>query len=118
MGNHAAVAALGLGDEPLVSAVLDNWRTAPVNERVRNTLGFLEKVTLTPEEVGPADAEALRAVGVSDRAIEEAIYVCFLLNVMNRLAAAFDFDLPSPEQIRQNGRALYKQGYWGDSIPG
>jgi alkylhydroperoxidase family enzyme len=40
-------------DEPLVKAILEDWRTAPVNERMRAMLGFLEKVTLTPTEVGP-----------------------------------------------------------------
>ena len=81
-------------------------------------MGFLERLTLFPGEVGTADIEALRSIGLTDDAIEEAIYVCFLLNLMNRLADAFGFEIPSPEQVRRNGRALYKQGYWGDSIPG
>jgi alkylhydroperoxidase family enzyme len=109
---------LGLGNEQLVEAVLENWRTAQVNDKMRSMLGFLEKFTLYPGEVGPDDVEALRATGVTDRAIEEAMYVGFLLNLMNRLADAFGFEIPSPEQIQRNGRALYKQGYWADSIPG
>ena len=74
MGSHAAVAALGLDDDALVTAVLQNWRTAPVNERLRGMLGFLEKVTLTPSEVTPQDVVALHSAGVNDRAIEEALY--------------------------------------------
>jgi alkylhydroperoxidase family enzyme len=109
---------LGLGDERLVEAVLEDWRTAPLNDKLRSVLGLLEKFTLYPGELGPADVAAVRATGVTDRAIEEAIYVGFLLNLMNRLADAFDFEIPSPEQIRRNGRASYKQGYWASSIPG
>jgi alkylhydroperoxidase family enzyme len=105
-------------NEQMVSAVLEDWRTAPVNEKVRSMLGFLEKLTLSPSEVGQADVDVLRFVGIAERAIEEAIFVCFLLNLMNRLADAFDFEIPSPEQIKRNGRALYKMGYWADSIPG
>ncbi|MGH7490992.1 MAG: carboxymuconolactone decarboxylase family protein [bacterium] len=101
-----------------MAAVLADWRTAPVTEKVRSTLGFLEKLTLSPAAVEPADIEGMRAAGLSDRAIHEAIYVCFLFNVMDRLADAFGFEIPSAEQIRRNGRALYTLGYRGGSIPG
>jgi alkylhydroperoxidase family enzyme len=109
---------LGLGDEQLVAAVLADWRTAPVNEKVRATLGFLEKVTLSPSEVGPEDVEPLRAVGVSEQAIQEALYVGFLFNVMNRLADAFDFYFPSAQGFKQHRRLLYTVGYRTASILG
>ncbi len=107
-----------MGDENLVAAVLENWRTAPVSEKVRQTLGFLEKLTMAPAEVSPEDIAAMRSVGVSDRAIEEAVYVCFLFNVMDRLADAFDFKLPSAQGFQRNGRVLYTLGYRLASIPG
>jgi len=109
---------LGLGDAQLVAAVLADWRTAPVHEKVRATLGLLEKVTLSPSEVGPEDVEPLRAVGVSEQAIQEALYVGFLFNVMDRLADAFDFYFPSAQGFKQNGRLLYTVGYRTASIPG
>ncbi len=105
-------------DDKLVGAVLDNWRTAPVSEKMRSTLGFLEKLTTDPHALGPADLEPLRAAGVSDKAIEEAIYVCFLFSIMDRLADAFDFDLHSPQDFKRGGQALYSMGYGGLSIPG
>jgi alkylhydroperoxidase family enzyme len=101
-----------------VAAVLDDWRTAPVNERVRSMLGFLERLTLSPAEVGPEDVAPLRSAGLSDRAIEEALYVCFLFSVMDRLADAFDFHLPTEEGFQRNGRLLHAIGYGGASIPG
>jgi uncharacterized peroxidase-related enzyme len=118
LGDHTAVAVLGMGDDKLVAAVLENWRTALVNEKVRSMLGFLEKLTLAPADVGTADVEPLRAVGLSDRAIEEAIYICFLFSVMDRLADAFDFTLPSATGVQRNGRMLYRLGYRAASIPG
>jgi uncharacterized peroxidase-related enzyme len=118
MGSHAAVAALGMGDDQLVEAVLQNWRTARMDERLRDVLGFLEKVTLTPSEVTRQDVSVLRSAGISDQAIEEALYVCFLFNVMDRLADAFDFDLPTAESFQQGGKALYTLGYVITSIPG
>ncbi len=105
-------------DDELVAAVLENWRTAPVNEKLRRTLGFLEKLTTCPAEVSPEDIGSMRSAGVSDKAIEEAIYVCFLFSVMDRLADAFGFDLHSAKDFQRGGRVLYTLGYGALSIPG
>jgi alkylhydroperoxidase family enzyme len=118
MNAHTAVAVLGMDDDELVAAVLKNWQTAPVNEKVRKTLGFLEKLTMSPNELSQEDIESMRFVGVSDKAIEEAIYVCFLFSVMDRLADAFAFDMPSAKDFQRGGRVLYSLGYRGLSIPG
>jgi alkylhydroperoxidase family enzyme len=118
MNAHTAVAVLGTGDDEWVAAVLENWRTAPVNEKLRRTLGFLEKLTVSPSEVSPEDIESVRSVGVSDKAIEEVIHVCFLFSVMDRLADAFGFDMPSAKDFQRGGRVLYSFGYGALSIPG
>ena len=89
-----------------------------MNEKVRSTLGFLEKVTSSPEEVSSDDIATLQSAGLSKRAIEEALYVCFLFNLIDRLADAFDFHLPTAEGFRRNGRVLYTLGYRIASIPG
>jgi alkylhydroperoxidase family enzyme len=104
-------------DEP-VRAALADWRTAPIDERLRAMLGFLEKLTLTPERIGPEDVAPLRAVGLTDQAIREAVYVCFLFNVMDRLADAFGFTLPTPESRGRAAKFLYRLGYGGASVPG
>ena len=101
-----------------MAAVLENWRTAPVSEKLRRTLGFLEKLTVSPSEVSPEDIESVRSVGVSDKAIEEVIHVCFLFCVMDRLADAFGFDMPSAKDFQRGGRVLYSFGYGALSIPG
>jgi alkylhydroperoxidase family enzyme len=58
-------------------------------------LGYLEKVTLTPEEVTSADVATVRAAGVSDRAITDAVYVCALFNLIDRVADALGFEVPA-----------------------
>ena len=118
MNAHTAVAVLGTGDDEWVAAVLENWRTAPVNKKLRRALGFLEKLTVSPSEVSPEDIESVRSVGVSDKAIEEVIHVCFLFSVMDRLADAFGFDMPSAKDFQRGGRVLYSFGYGALSIPG
>jgi len=91
--------------------VLTDWRTAPVDPKVRAALGFLEKLTLAPADVRPADVELLRVAGVSDEGIEDAIQVCVLFNIYDRLADSLSFHLPGPDGYGASGRSLMKRGY-------
>jgi alkylhydroperoxidase family enzyme len=91
--------------------VLDDWRTAPIDERLRATLGFLEKLTLSPDELGPEDAALARRAGVSESALRDAVYVCALFNLIDRVSDALDFAIPSPEGFRKAAKALLRFGY-------
>lgn len=95
----------------MVTAVLADWRTAAVDPKVRAALGFLEKLTLAPAELRPADLQPLRAAGASDAAIEDAIEVCVLFNIYDRLADSLSFYLPGPDGYAASGRALLRRGY-------
>jgi uncharacterized peroxidase-related enzyme len=107
-----------LGNAELVHAVLEDYKTAPIDERLRATFAFLEKLTLTPEAVGTDDAAALRSAGLSDDAIDEAIYVCFCFNVMDRVADALGFRLSDAKGLKWAARILLGPGYGAASIPG
>ena len=91
--------------------MLNDWRTAPIDAKLRATLGFLEKLTLEPGEVHPTDVEPMRAAGVSDAAIEDAIHACVLFNVYDRMADALKFHLPNAAGYAASGRSLMKRGY-------
>jgi len=95
----------------VVAAVLQDWRTAPIDARLRTALGFLEKLTLQPDSVRPADVAPLRAAGISDEGIEDAIQVCTLFNVYDRLADAMGWYLPDQAGYAASGRNLMKRGY-------
>ena len=95
----------------MVEAVLEDWRTAPVNEKLRATLGFLEKLTLAPGDLGSGDVEPLREAGVSDQAIEDAILVCALFNTIDRIADSLGFEVPSPESFARAAGILLNRGY-------
>ena len=91
--------------------MLDDWRTAPVGEGVGATLGFLEKLTLEPDALGPADADAVRAAGVSDDALLDAIAVAALFNMIDRIADALGFDVPPPEAFAARADRMLATGY-------
>jgi alkylhydroperoxidase family enzyme len=96
---------------------LEDWRTARVSERVKSALGFLEKLTVSPGYVGPGDIDAMKMAHLSDKAIEEVIYVCFLFSVMDRLADSLGFDMHTPEDFQRGGRMLFSRGYRRLSLP-
>ncbi len=119
MEHHAAVAAHEF-DNDVVAAIMStaDWRTVELDPKLQTILAFLEKVTRTPSEVGPEDIIPLRSIGLSDIAIEEALYVCFLFNVLNRLADSFDFKLPTAEEKKRTAAFLFRMGYATGSVPG
>jgi uncharacterized peroxidase-related enzyme len=94
-----------------VAAILEDWRTAPIPEKLRAMLGFLEKLTLNPQEVGPEDVAPLRAAGLSDEEIEDAIHVCANFNLINRVADSLGFDRASPTSMSRYADFLLKMGY-------
>lgn len=108
---HGAVALAGIQDQALVEAVLDDWRTAPVSDKLRATLGFLETLTLRPDEVSAEDVLKMRRAGVSDTGIEEAIVVCAVFNIADRVADAFGYEPPTPEQAARSGQVRLLRGY-------
>jgi alkylhydroperoxidase family enzyme len=55
-------------------------------------LGYLEKMTLRPAELRPDDAAAVRAAGVSDEAMADAVFVAGYFNLITRLADSFGFE--------------------------
>lgn len=91
--------------------MLADWRTAPVDERLRAALGFLEKLTLYPADIDREDMVNLHTVGLTDTAIEDMIYVSFIFCLMDRLADALDFDLPSTHTNRWNAVVANLFGY-------
>jgi len=100
-----------IGDDAVVNAVVADWRTAPVNAHLRGALAFLEKLTLTPQHIGRDDVLDARAAGLSDRALYEVIYICFLFSTMDRLADAFNFPVPAPHGRKRNAWIAALFGY-------
>jgi uncharacterized peroxidase-related enzyme len=107
---HEAVASAVL-DPSLTAAVVTDWRTADVDDGARATLGLLEKLTLTPDQLGPVDVRAVLDAGVSAEGIRDAIEICALFNTINRVADGFDFALPATADRAFNTRVLLKVGY-------
>jgi alkylhydroperoxidase family enzyme len=92
-------------------AVVDDWRTAPVRPEVAAALGFIEKLTLRPDELTPADADEARAAGVGEQALRDAAAVCALFTMIVRLADSLGWDVPEPEVLAERAPRMLEEGY-------
>jgi alkylhydroperoxidase family enzyme len=91
--------------------VLDDWRTAEITPRLKAMLGYLEKLTLTPDAVGPSDVEALRAAGIDDEAYRDAVWVAFAFNTITRIADSLGWDIPDDAGFEASATMLLSRGY-------
>lgn len=74
--------------DAFVHAVAHDWRTAPLAPVDRALCEFAAKLTHFPHDMTPADLDALRAHGLDDRALHDAVQVVAYFNYINRVADA------------------------------
>lgn len=110
VGAHGAVAVRGL-DRAVVDATLDDYRSAPIPERLRAALAFLEKQTREPDALGPDDVRNALASGVTLEELEDAAAVGAVFNIIARYANALDFEIPSPAEFESAAAMLLRRGY-------
>lgn len=88
--------------------MLKNSHGIGIDELMRLTLGFLKKLTLHPDSVSREDVATLEAAAIGRKAIRDAIYVCSMMNIMDRLEHAFGF---SEAGASAGARSLRLLGY-------
>jgi uncharacterized peroxidase-related enzyme len=110
VGAHGAIAVHGI-DRSTVDAVVDDYRSAPVSQRLGAALAFIEKLTRDPDTVTSADARDAFAAGVSVADLEDAAAVAALFNIITRYANALDFEIPSEEDLAKSATMLLRRRY-------
>lgn len=98
--SHGAALRHHTGDPTTSDLVAVNWRQAGLPQREAALAAYAERLTLAPAEVTPADLEPLRAVGLDDHQLLEAIQVIGMFNMTNRVATALAM-VPNPEYHAQ-----------------
>lgn len=91
--------------------ILKDYRTAPIDKKLRAMLGLLETFTLHPEELNPGGVRAVLDTGVTREAVRDAFYVAFLFNTYDRLADTLGWELPAQKYYDKAGQFLLKKGY-------
>jgi alkylhydroperoxidase family enzyme len=90
---------------------LDDYRTAPIDEKLRAMLGLLETFTLRPDELNASQIRVVLSTGVTREAVRDAFYVAFLFNTYDRLADTLGWELPDQRYYAKAGQRLLKKGY-------
>lgn len=85
--------AFGIGAET-IKHMLSNSLDKHVDTRLRPVLSFVRKLTLSPDKITSADADPIFAAGWNDRALHDAVAICGLFNLMNRLVNGLGVEAP------------------------
>ncbi|MCV6594436.1 MAG: peroxidase-related enzyme [Silicimonas sp.] len=84
-GAHTTMArAFGI-DPVVIEALMADFETAPVDPRLKPLLAYVGKLTRDPARMVEADAQEVYDAGWSEQALFDAIQVCGLFNLMNRM---------------------------------
>lgn len=109
---HGDMACSYLGEEDeLVDAGLTALDAADLRPEARAVLAFLDRLSHSPDALTASDVREARKAGVSDEALDEAIRVCALLHVMNRVLNAVGGQPGDSRQRAASVRARRRFGY-------
>jgi alkylhydroperoxidase family enzyme len=75
-----------------VDAVLADYRTAPLEPKVKALLDWCVQMTRSPVDLGESDVKALVDQGWSDEEISAAGFLCAYFNFINRVAEGLGVD--------------------------
>ena len=84
-----------LKDDALLAAVEADWSSADLGQKRQAMLAFAIKLTVTPGEMTPADAQALRDADFSDRDILDITEVVGYYAYANRIADGLGIETES-----------------------
>lgn len=94
----------------MIGDLLSDWRRADVNPRLRPILDLVRKLTLSAAKITSADVDPIFAAGWNDRALHDAVAVCALFNLMNRLVNGLGVEA-SEDYIRMAAERAARHGY-------
>ena len=84
-GSHRAYAEVFGIDPALIDALIEDFDSAPVDAKLRPVLAYVARLNTLPSKLTQADAQAVYDAGWSETALYEAVQVCALFNMMNRI---------------------------------
>jgi len=94
-----------------VDAVLDDFRTALIDDADKVMFAFLEKMNRESNQLQQSDIDVVKAAGWTDEALYDAITVCALFNFYNKwIDATGVSDMPAAAYVG-SGERLGTLGY-------
>lgn len=84
-GAHRTYAEVHGIDPDIFEQLIADPQSAGVDDKLLPIFAYVRKLTLTPSQIGEADAAPVYKAGWSEQALFDAISVCALFNLMNRI---------------------------------
>ena len=94
------------GHTEQVTDLVQDWRSANLDESERFMLEFVEKLTLYPGQMVDQDVHQLRAAGFGDEDILEISLICSYYNMINRVAESLGAETEEEKLKGPLGQAL------------
>ena len=115
-GSHEIYArAFGI-EEGIVEQLLTDIETANVDALLKPIFSYIKKLNVLPSKITPADAQLVFDAGWDEEALFEAIEVCGVFNLMNRMVEGggvnFSYaDDPSQHTIQSSDKEALAESY-------
>ena len=97
MTSHAEFLRRVTLDSDLISALKEDYTTAPISESERVMLDYVVTLTKDATQILPPDIDRLRSVGFDDQAILQITLIASWFNYINRVADALGVGREFPE---------------------
>jgi uncharacterized peroxidase-related enzyme len=113
MSSHAAAARYLFKDKKeVVDFVLDDYKSAPINDKLKALLTIAGKVQINGKEVLPEDVADARKHGANDREIHDTVLIAATFSMFNRYVDGLaSFTPTDPKAYEEMGVRLGEKGY-------
>ena len=96
---------------------MEDWQTAPVRKEIRAVLEFLTKFVRHDKEFGREDIEKLRAAGLTEQAIRDAMYASWCFQNLSKWMDAYDAPIHTEKLKRLASKFMWRMPYTRASVP-
>ncbi|NOU23244.1 MAG: hypothetical protein HOO93_15950 [Methyloglobulus sp.] len=90
---HKAVFAAFDLDANVFGQLSTDIGTANIGENLKPLLRFVQKLTLTPDQITPTDAQPIFDAGWDEQAFLESVFLCAIVNCVNRVVMGAGLDV-------------------------
>jgi len=108
---HSEVAYAWGIENGLIERLLADPETTPLEPRLKSLLAFVRKLTLAPNQMSEADADAVFEEGWDEQALHDAIAITGRAVLMQRLVQGYGFIPMSREAAVKRAKERVDLGY-------
>ncbi|MBT7951297.1 MAG: peroxidase [Gammaproteobacteria bacterium] len=110
-GAHSKISDSFGFPESLIKALLEDIDSSSLDSKLKPLFKYLQKITQNPGRVVQSDVQLCIDAGWSERAIEDAMAVCALFNMVNRIVLGYGLNNIWTPKRNQHIDNLLNKGY-------